>query len=227
MATHLNILIVEDNMELRETTAQILTDHGHHASGVMCAEDVQLSDTAIDLFVVDLNLPGEDGLVLARRIRQSRPEVGIIMMTARRLPQEIRIGYNQGADIYLTKPVSFEELTGAVNSLARRLKHKTKFQGFRLQRHRLLIEGPDARSVALNPREVEALHAFIMSTDRRLEYWQLIELLQTERAGDPKAALEIQVLRLRKKLQQAGAPSPILQAIRGWGYQLCVDIIFE
>jgi two-component system phosphate regulon response regulator OmpR len=68
------------------------------------------------------------------------------------------------------------------------------------------------------------LVAFMRASEQRLENWELIELLNKSDAQDPKAALELQIVRLRKKLQQAGAESPTIQSIRGWGYQLCVAL---
>jgi DNA-binding response OmpR family regulator len=227
MASHLNILVIEDNDDLRETTVQVLMEQGHKIDGVACAEDVSFADSPYDLFLIDLNLPGEDGLSLSCRIRECFPDVGIIMMTARRLPEEIRLGYDQGADIYLTKPVSLDELCGAVSSLARRLRLGTTSADLRVLSQRLLLLSPKTEPIVLSPREVSALSEFATSPDQRLEYWRLTELFHTRNASDPKAALEIQILRLRKKLLQAGATAPTLQSIRGWGYQLCVDVVID
>lgn len=224
MAPGLNILIVEDNDELRETTADVLRGEGHHVTGVDCAEAVPEQLSAVDLMLIDLNLPGEDGLELARRIRAAQPRLGIIMMTARRLPAEKKLGYESGADLYIPKPVAFEELTAAIGSLARRLQPTAGDGRLSLHQARLVLDGNNGQLVTVSPYETALLVAFTRAREQRLESWQLIELLKKDDAQDPKAALELQIVRLRKKLQQAGAASPSILSIRGWGYQLCLPL---
>lgn len=220
----MRILIVEDNDELREVTAEVLRGEGHEVQGVDCAEAVSEQLATTDLMLIDLNLPGEDGLDLALRVRTTQPDIGIIMMTARRLPSEKRLGYESGADIYMPKPVAFEELTAAIHSLARRLRANTVDEGLRLNLARLTLLGETGVAVNLTRYESTMLAAFTRAREQKLENWQLIEILQKDLAQDPKAALELQIVRLRKKLQQAGAPSPSILSIRGWGYQLCLKV---
>ena len=224
MATGLSILIVEDNDELRETTAEVLRGEGHHVIGVDCAEAVSEQFSAVDLMLIDLNLPGEDGLALARRVRAAQPQLGIIMMTARRLPAEKKLGYESGADIYMPKPVAFEELTAAIASLARRLHPTPGDDRLSLHQARLMLDDGSSRQVPVSLCESTMLLPFTRAREQRLENWQLIELLKKDDAQDPKAALELQIVRLRKKLQQAGAASPSILSIRGWGYQLCLPL---
>jgi DNA-binding response OmpR family regulator len=228
MSASLNILVVEDNDDLRETTLMVLRDEGHNVTGISCAEDLPELGTRFDLMLLDLNLPGEDGLSLAERVRRIEPQVGLIMLTARRLPEDRRRGYESGADIYMPKPVSFDELCAAVQSLGRRVKvQKLGAPRMRVHQQRLLLVGLNDQILTLSARECIALTAFCRAPDQRLELWQLIELLQTQDAGDPKAALELHVVRLRKKLQEAGYIGPSLLAIRGWGYQLCCELELE
>ena len=123
MATHLNIVVVEDNHDLREAIVEVLTAQGHRVLGLSCAEELgdEGAQAVIDLLVVDLNLPGEDGVSLTRRLRATQPGLYILMMTARDTVRDKVSGYEAGADMYLTKPVSIEELTAAVTSVDRRL----------------------------------------------------------------------------------------------------------
>lgn len=224
MASSMRILIVEDNEELREVTAEVLRGEGHDVVGVDCAEAVSEQLTAIDLMLIDLNLPGEDGLDLSRRVRAAQPDIGIIMMTARRLPAEKKLGYESGADIYMPKPVAFEELTAAIASLARRLRTNPVDNGLTLSLTRLSLHDGAGQHVNVTRCESTMLAAFTRAREQKLENWQLIEILQKDLAQDPKAALELQIVRLRKKLQQAGAASPSILSIRGWGYQLCLKV---
>lgn len=223
MDHRLRILVVEDNDELRDTTVDVLSHEGHRVSGVDCAEAVPEQLGTFDLMLIDLNLPGEDGLDLARRVRQTQPGIGIIMMTARRLAAEKRMGYESGADIYMPKPVAFDELCAAIASLARRLHPVEDDQRLRVDTSRLALAG-GGDEVRLSVNEAALLAAFARANDQRLESWQLIELLQKDELQDPKAALELQIVRLRKKLQQAGASGTTIQSIRSWGYQLCVPM---
>ncbi len=225
MPQRLTILVVEDNHDLRDTTVQVLCDEGHKACGIACAEDLPEQCSGFDLMLIDLNLPGEDGLTLAARIRRLYPGMGLIMVTARRLPEDRRRGYDTGADIYLSKPVSFEELTAAVAALGRRLRPEDGPAQLQLNRKGLILQGLAGQRVRLSPHEAILLAAFSTASEQRLAQWALIELLRKDSAVDPKGALELQIVRLRKKLQQAGALEPSIQAIRGWGYQLCVDIV--
>jgi two-component system OmpR family response regulator len=225
--TCLNIVVVEDNDELRDATVDALRVEGHHVLGLNCAEALpeQASWRRIDLMLVDLNLPGEDGLALTQRVRAIQPDIGIIMITARGLSNDKRRGYDSGADIYMTKPVSLEELSAAIQSLSRRLKPEaapmtrlTLDLGRRILRHR------DQTELQLTSHESALLAAFSRAAECRLETWQLIDILEKDSAEDPKAAVEILIARLRKKLQQAGSEELAIKSIRNWGYQMSAPL---
>lgn len=228
MVTLLNIVIVEDNDELREATVEALRGEGHTVIGLDCAEAVpeKMSWEQVDLMIVDLNLPGEDGLTLAQRVRNTQPEIGIIIVTARSQSRQKMEGYRRGADIYMTKPVSLEELSAAIQSLARRLKPQlvNDSEALELNVARRTLVGPNREDIAVTPAEVVLLSAFSLATNRRLENWQVIEILQREKAEDPKSAVEIVIVRLRKKLSKAGIKGQSILSIRHWGYQLCVAL---
>jgi len=226
MDTALNIVVVEDHDALREVTVEALCNMRHNAIGVDCAEALadEIGAFPIDLLVVDLNLPGEDGISLARRLRSVQPDVGIIMVTARNQISEKLSGYESGADLYLTKPTSLEELGAAVGALARRLKRSEQARpGFVLNRAGLVLQGP-RDSVGLSAHEAAMLSALMRAPGNRLESWQLIELSGKEEEVS-KHTLEVRIDRLRKKLVQAGAADQPIKAVRGLGYQLCVKVM--
>ncbi|QWT45414.1 response regulator transcription factor [Azospira inquinata] len=229
MATGLRIVVVEDNDELRAATVAALEAEGHRVRGVASAEEYPelTAWENTDLLVVDLNLPGEDGLSLARRVRAAQPRVGLIMVTARALPQEKRQGYESGADIYMAKPVALDELCAAIHALSRRLYPPDREEGYWLDLDTLLLGGPGNQSVTLSVSEGAMMAGFCRAADQRLETWQLLEILQKNRASDPKAALVIALVRLRKKLAQLGAPAPVIQSLRNWGYKLCVPVTLQ
>lgn len=222
----LNIAVIEDNDDLRAAIVGALVGQGHHVVGLDCAEALaeQSDALAIDLMVVDLNLPGEDGISLARRLRDTQPEIGIVMVTARGRSVDRRIGYENGADIYLAKPVSLDELTGAIFALSRRLNraHLPK-RSILVDAHRLALKGPDGHQ-RLSAQEAALLAAFARAPDHRLESWQIIEIFdQAERAPN-RNAMNVTISRLAAKLRQAGAAERPIRSIRNWGYQLCEPI---
>lgn len=111
------VLLVEDHDALREVVSETLERYACQVTGVDCAEAVcELpSRQVFDVAVLDLNLPGEDGLVLAQRLRAAQPALGIVMMTARREREDRLQGYQHGADVYLGKPVDADELALAAD----------------------------------------------------------------------------------------------------------------
>lgn len=228
MASHLSIVLVEDNDDLRELTADALRGEGHRVVALSCAEELEdhAAGAAADVFLIDLNLPGEDGFNLSRRIRQVHPLVGIIIISARSDLQDKIIGYDSGADWYLPKPVPFGELSAALKSFARRRQAQqfetvTPAGSLRLQQREL--HGP-AGSVRLTPAEETLLTAFARAPSRRLESWQLLELFGLDSADVSKTSLEVRITRLRKKLSQVGTQGLCLESIRGIGYQLNVPV---
>lgn len=228
MATHLSIVLVEDNDDLRELTADALRGEGHRVVALSCAEELedQAAGTAADVFLIDLNLPGEDGFSLSRRIRQAHPLVGIIIISARSDLNDKIDGYDSGADSYLPKPVPFRELSAALKSFARRHQAQhhesvTPTGGFRLQLREL--HGPTGQ-VRLTFAEQALLIAFARAPSGRLENWQLLELQGQDSIDASKTSLEVRITRLRKKLAQAGAEGHCLESIRGIGYQLNVPV---
>ncbi len=229
MDTVLKIIVVEDHDDLREMTVEALCEQGHHAIGVDSAE--ALSDwlgMPPDVMVIDLNLPGEDGISLARRVRATQPSIGIIMLTARSNAVDRTTGYQSGADIYLTKPTSEEELGAALQAVARRLKPPGAVPDqrvfvFTLDMQRLMLSGPQAQ-VSLNALEATVVSALASALWQRLENWQLLKLLAKSEASYTKARLEVLIFRLRKKLVQAGADEYAIKVIRQVGYQLGVAV---
>ena len=206
---------------------QHCTSHGHHVVGLGCAEEMDDAVGAlhIDLLIVDLNLPGEDGLSLARRFRAAQPLSGVIMVSARHSVEDKVRGYNSGADVYLPKPVSSDELMAAVNSISRRLLTQgtvtdpIQSNVFAIESEKLLLTGPKGQ-VSLTDSETQLLHAFTRAPSQRLETSQLLELLKLDESNYSKSAFEVRMVRLRKKLISVGADKLCIRSIRMQGYQL-------
>lgn len=228
----MNIIVIEDNDSLRRATVKMLNRHGHLATGLVCAEDVDdiRPDPPPDLFVIDLNLPGEDGLSLSRRLRAAQPLVGIIMVTARNLLGDKVAGYKNGADIYLPKPVDPAELLAAVDSLARRLRSNSSLLKSNDSGHVLLLDQASRilRGVAgeevMSESEVAILVGLGRAQANRLETWQIMDLLGENSETYSKSALEVRILRLRQKLLKVGCVKRCLPVVRSYGYQLAVPL---
>jgi DNA-binding response OmpR family regulator len=223
----LHILIVEDNDSLREATVDFLMAHGHHVTGVVCAEEVDDTPTRDlpDLYIIDVNLPGENGFSLAQRIRRSHALVGIVLMTARGQAMDRIEGYAAGADNYLIKPVEQAELLACVNNLARRLKlsQVRSDQELELNLQTLSLQGP-LGEVVLSHSECLLLAAFSRAAGQKLERWQAMQLVDTKDKGLVAANLEMRISALRKKLRAAGASTTCIHTIRGFGYALVCKV---
>lgn len=220
------VAIIEDHIDLREAMAEALAAEGYQVSAFGSAEAFVERSTAhaIDMVLIDLNLPGEDGISLSRRIRKMQPSLGVIMITARSQEEQKKEGYDSGADIYMTKPVSLLELKAAIRSLAKRLQLSGDDPGLKLDMSRGQLIGFNRQSVDLSSAEVAILSSLARARDRRLEAWQLIEAIGKDAETYSKAALEIVIVRLRKRLKDAGASPSGIRAIRGWGYQLYLPL---
>ena len=220
-------MVVEDNDSLREATVDFLLAHGHQAIGVVCAEDVDDTPTrdVPDLYLVDVNLPGEDGFSLVERIRKSQPHAGIVLMTARGQLSDRLEGYQSGADNYLIKPVEQAELLVCITNLARRIKASTPKprEGLTLELQTLRLAGPEG-AATLTQGESLLLAAFCRAAGHKLERWQAMQLVDTQDRGLLPANLEMRISALRKKLAACGAPDDAIRTIRGFGYALGIQV---
>lgn len=220
------VLVVEDHQDLCEATMTILAEMGCEAQGVARGQEVKslLYSFAPDLIVLDLNLPDGDGLSVARDARLICPDIGIVMVTGRSDLREKLAGFDSGADAYLVKPVAPEELSAAIKALSRRLASlEEKQSDYVLTEDGWVLEGNGLR-VELTHREYLLLKALGSAPRGRLPFWLLSEIPMEFKQVISRGALEVLVVRLRKKFEDAGVDSPVIKAIRGFGYQLCLKI---
>lgn len=233
----LNIVMVEDNEVLRTLTMDYLESRGHRVVGFPTAEEVSTGERErrtsahADIYLLDVNLPGEDGLSLARRIRTQQPGAGIIMMTARTTEFDKIQGYEVGADIYLPKPCSLEQLNAAIGALGRRVHGPASEEGatangpttltFSLKT--LAVEGP-AGVAELTGTEGRLLDAFCQADSGLLSYEALAKLLGRVYSFKDWQVFAVNVTRLRKKLIEVGAPERCLVSVRSVGYQCCIRL---
>ena len=232
LATPLVVALVEDDRLLREEIVVHLQANGFivHAVNSAAALDDVMAREAIDLYVLDLNLPGENGLSLSRRLRQSLPSAGIVIMTARVALQDRITGYQEGgADIYLTKPAAPDELVLILMSLGRRIKKDLASDEWSLNlRDRTLLGPQPGQKLRLTHREKSLLLALIQAKGRTLSSAVLCDLYGDDDSDQimSKHALEELVARLRKKFKevQTEGEEPAIKSVWGQGYELCLPI---
>lgn len=229
------VALVEDDRLLREEVELHLRQQSFvvHAANSAAGMDDLMAQTHIDIYVIDWNLPGESGLSLSRRLRQTLPQAAIVMMTARVALTDRLSGYREGgADIYMTKPVAPDELVMVLQSLGRRLHSHASDQDWVMNlRERTLASPQSEQKLRLTHREKALLVALIQAQDNLLDSSVLCDLLdqgQIEDAFLTKHALEEVVARLRKKFKTVQPPDaePAIKSVWGVGYQLCVPITF-
>jgi DNA-binding response OmpR family regulator len=224
------VALVEDDRLLREEITEHLTAHDFavHAVSSAAAYDDLAARIALDLFVIDWNLPGESGLNLSRRLREAIPGAGIVLMTARVALHDRLTGYRQGgADVYLTKPVAPDELVAVLLSLGRRVKPAISGPGWALNLRDRTLQGPQPQQkIRLTGREKTLLVALVQAKDNTMESGALCDLYVADDSDDlmSKHTLEELVARLRKKFRavQEADTEPAIKSVWGVGYQLCL-----
>jgi two-component system, OmpR family, response regulator len=187
-----------------------------------------------DLIVLDVMLPGEDGISLCRSVR-ARSEVPIIMLTARGDDTDRIVGLEVGADDYVPKPFNPRELLARVKSVLRRAnslppnlrREETrwfKFAGWRLDSMTRNLTAPDGVVVPLSSTEFKLLRVLLDHPGRVLTRDQLIELMLSREAGPFDRALDVQVSRLRQRLRDDAKDPVIIKTVRGQGYVLAAAV---
>ena len=230
----LSVAIVEDDALLRQEIEVHLRAHGMvvHAANSAAGLDDLTAREAIDVFLIDLNLPGEGGLSLCKRLRESLPLAGIVICTGRTSLVDRIAGYRQGgADFYLTKPVSPDELVLVIESLGRRLKKSSSTDSWSLSLRDRTLQGPlPEQKLQITSREKTLLVALMQAKDNTLDSGVLCDLFGNEDSDHSisKHSLEELVARLRKKFKtvQGIGSETAIKSVWGVGYQLCIRVNF-
>ena len=219
----LKIAIVEDHDDLRDGFVEYLKSHQFDAVGFYCGEELDeyLVSHQPAILILDIGLPGENGIEIAQRMRASHPNMYIMLITALDTSNDKIRGYQAGADLYLPKPVSAAELTAAIQAAARRIliaDAPNNHLQLSLSQSKLLGNN---KSVELNHQEKLLLKSLAEAQEQMLPTWRLLEVLTTATGSEAeKSYLELQIFRLRKKLLEAGAPKPAIKAVWKEGYKL-------
>lgn len=213
------IAIVDDIPELREDVHDLLTAAGHEVAAAMDGRSLDdlLSRFPAEIVILDIGLPGENGLHIARRLRADQPELGIIMLTGRSALTDRLAGHREGADHYLCKPVEPEELLLVVSALARRLRTDPP-SGWALDASGLRLIAPCGQTTPLTTSEVRVLEVIARSPHRQGNRRQLVEALGFAWESYDERRLEAIMSRLRRKLSTSLGREAPLRALRGKGY---------
>ena len=226
-----HILIVDDHREIRDLVSRALTKEGFRVSTAADGRAMQkvLADGRIDLILLDLMLPGEDGLSLCRTLR-AKSNVPIIMLTAKGEEVDRVIGLEMGADDYLSKPFGSRELIARIKAVLRR-SQETMSKGDSEQRPktyhfnrwgldtgaRALLRD-DGVTVPLSTGEYDLLIALVERPQRVLNRDQLLDLARGRSAAGLDRSIDTQVSRLRKKLELDPSDPKIIKTVWGGGY---------
>ena len=232
-----HILAVDDDPTVRQMIVDYLGDNDIRVTAVASARliaDVMARDT-VDLLVLDLRMPGEDGLEVARRLRAESAGLPIIILTGVKDEADRVMGLELGADDYLTKPFSPRELLARIRALLRRSRAQQtvadglqalrayRFAGWELNvRLRRLASG--GRSVPLTNTEFNLLAAFLAAPQRVLSRDQLLGMSRLHDDEVYDRSIDTQVARLRKKLDGPATGATLIRTERGAGYVFCADV---
>jgi two-component system, OmpR family, response regulator len=234
-----HLLIVDDDREIRGLLAQYLEKHDFRTTAVADGKEMRrtLERSHVDLVVLDLMLPGEDGLSLCRELR-TRSQVPVIMLTARGEDVDRIIGLELGADDYVAKPFNPRELLGRIKAILRRSAHAPRdpspdsvhgfsFNGWRLDTVTRALTDAAGKEVALSGAEYRLLAVLLGAGNRVLTRAQLTELLRGRDADPFDRSIDVRVSRLRQILGDDARAPQIIKTVYGEGYVVGVTVLTD
>ena len=229
-----HLLIVDDDREIRELLSRFLRKHGFRVSVAVDGREMRkaLTEQAIDLVVLDLMLPGEDGLSVCRRLR-SDSTIPVIMLTAMGEEIDRIIGLEMGADDYLAKPFNPRELLARIKAVLRRTgasavhaartadEHSTmrvRFDAWTLDLNKRELISPSGVLVPMSGGEFALLATFVAHPQRVLSRDQLLDFARGRDAQPFDRSIDVQVSRLRRKIEDDPHEPALIKTVRGGGY---------
>ena len=234
-----HLLIVDDDKEIRNLLTDYLEQADYRVTAVGDGKAMRrvLEANRIDLVILDLMLPGEDGLTLCRELR-SRTNLPVLMLTARGDEVDRIIGLEMGADDYLAKPFNPRELLARIKSIVRRAQalppnmetdkaHSLRFAGWTLDVATRNVTAADGLVVPLSGAEYRLLRVFLDHPQRVLAREQLLELANGREAILFDRSIDVLVGRLRKRLRDDSREPVLIKTVRGEGYVLAASVESE
>jgi two-component system, OmpR family, response regulator len=230
------LLVVDDDREIRSLLAEQLSQAGYLVSSAGDGSEMRamLEREHIDLIVLDLNLPREDGLTLCRDLR-AKSATPVIMLTARDAAIDRIIGLEMGADDYLAKPFEPRELLARIRSVLRRAQslpanleplsaRRASFAGLVLDLEQRHLVDRNGRVVMLSGAEFRLLRVFVGHANRVLTREQLVSLSSGRAMDAQERAIDLQISRLRQKLGDDARESALIKTVRNEGYVLAAAV---
>ena len=226
-----DIIIVEDDPEIRRMTAELLGDEGWSTLSAPDGEtlDGLLAKQTPRLLILDINLPGEDGLSICKRVSQDT-DIAILMLSARREDLDRIIGLEIGADDYLGKPFHPRELTARVRALLRRFEKSSAREGdvpvvracgFTVNASTRRATAPDDKPLSLSGAEFDLLYCLAEARGRVLSRDFLLDRIHGRTQHPFDRSIDVLVSRLRKKIDPvSGSRDTVIESVRGEGYAL-------
>jgi len=231
-----HILVVDDEREIREPLAKYLARNGLRATIAANAGDArkELKTSAIDLVVLDIMMPGEDGLSLCRHLRETT-DIPVILLTAMAEDTDRVIGLEIGADDYLTKPFNPRELLARIRAVLRRARsiprpreaaagERLKFGGWVLDMNRRELIDSDGVAAPLSTAEFKLLSTFLRRPGIVLSREQLLDLTSGRAADVFDRTIDNQVSRLRRKIEADPKDPVLVKTVWGGGYMFTADV---
>jgi two-component system OmpR family response regulator len=232
-----HILVVDDDPQIRALLRDYLTENGLRVSGASSGEEMSklLGEEAVDLIVLDLRLAGEDGLAIARTLRD-KSSIPIVMLTGVRDEADRVMGLELGADDYVTKPFSPRELLARIRTVLRRSKSTVpgaarqreirayRFGAFELNLRTRRLKQQAGGHIVLTNGEFNLLAALLSAPERILTRDQLLEASRVYENEVYDRAIDIQVLRLRRKIESDPSQPKYIVTERGAGYMFCAPV---
>jgi two-component system OmpR family response regulator len=231
-----HILIVDDDAEIRTLLGRYLEKNGLRTTAVADGRAMwQALDRAVfDLIVLDLMLPGDDGLTLCRTLR-TRSDIPVIMLTARGKETDRIVGLEMGADDYLPKPFRARELLARIKVILRRARslppnlrpeeeRDIRFGGWTLDTVQRQLVSPEGVVSPIGGAEYRLLRIFLGHPNRVLTRDQLMEMTQGREADARDRSIDVQVSRLRRRLGDGSRDAAMIKTVRGEGYVLSVPV---
>lgn len=224
-----HVVIVDDEEDLRDPVADYLRAEGLHVTTAAdgAALDAIMAERPVDVVILDVNMPGEDGFSIARRLRAAG-QIGIVMLTAKRDTVDRIVGIELGADDYLTKPFELRELLARIRGLLRRLgaaSTPTATLGRELRFGRCVLNldqrklyEPDGSEVELTAMEFDLLEVFAGRPNRVLSRDQLLGLAHCKDEEPFERSIDMRIVRLRRKVEPDPAKPKSIKTVRGQGY---------
>jgi len=226
-----HILVVDDDPTLRDLVTEYLGLNDIRVTAVSSGNEMRevMGREAIDLLLLDLRLPGEDGMKLARTVRENS-RLPIVMVTGRREEADRVMGLELGADDYVTKPFSPRELLARIRAVMRRSQMEAippvrddtlrayRFGGWELNVRLHRLRGPQGRDIEISRGEFSLLCALLSSPQRILTRDQLLELSRMHSTEVYDRSIDVQILRLRRKIELDPTQPQFIKTERGTGY---------